>query len=849
MRNVLCLSSGLFLALLSAVACSSDPRAGRPSNGAGGNVDGGSSGSAGTPASAGSGGGSAGQATGGAAGAVGSAGSNQGGAGGEAPLVCPPPPPPSEAYSVEEDGLTFTLSPGRLKVQVCQSDIIRVAYTTADVLPTKESLSVNRAWDKPSFCVAEDTDTVTITTARLKAKIAKANGNVTYTDLNDAVVLAEDAKSLTPTTVEGVSTQTVETVFASPADEGLFGLGQHQDGLMNRKGTDRHIQQQNMEIAIPLLVSSRGYGVLWDNTSTSDFFGGYENDTKYRYVSEAGELVDYYFFYGPSVDQVIAGYRTATGAAPLFAKWAYGLFQSKDKYGSQAELIAVKDGYRNGGIPVDVIVQDWDYWNPYAWGSHFMDESRYPDPAGLIDDLHAANVHTMISIWPQYQTVGAPLKAGELDNYQALDAIGALLPSSGSHHYYDVFDAEARELVYQQIHDRLLGNYGWDGIWADCDEPDGYPDSVNVRAADTALGKGALYANAYPLQHTRALYEGWRSLGPDGKRVYVLSRSAYAGQQRYSAASWSGDINCDFPTFAKQIPAGLGFSISGIPYWTTDIGGYWGHSLDWSQASNNELFTRWFQFGTFSSIFRVHGGGSRELYGNQWSAETKATLLTFDKLRYRLMPYIYSLAAKVTNEGYTIMRHLVFDFQNDPNVFDIGDQFMFGPALMVSPVTTAGATSRSVYVPAGSWYDFWTGSTSSGGSAMTASAPLSQIPLMVRAGSIVPMGPDIQYATESVDPLEIRVYRGADATFTLYEDEGDTYDYETGASAQITFSWNEATQELTISARTGSFDGMLMNRTFNIVWVGQDHGAGVAVTAAADEIVTYDGSQVVVSAQ
>jgi alpha-D-xyloside xylohydrolase len=368
-----------------------------------------------------------------------------------------------------------------------------------------------------------------------------------------------------------------------------------------------------------------------------------------------------------------------------------------------------------------------------------------------------------------------------------------------------------------------------------------------MRTVDTALGKGALYINAYPLQHAKALYEGWRSVGPNDKRVYVLTRSAFAGQQRYAATTWSGDIDCDFETYARQIPAGLNYAAAGMPYWTTDIGGYWGHDLDWSTSANNEVFTRWFQYGAFCPIFRIHGGGSRELYGSQWSATTQANLLKIDNLRYRLMPYIYSLAWKVTSQGYTIMRPLVFDYPADSQVFDIKDQFLFGPAFLVNPVTTAGATSRSVYLPAGTWYDFWTGSTTDGGSTATVSAPLSDIPLFVKAGSIVPMGPSIQYATESIDPLEIRIYAGQDGSFTLYEDEGDTYAYETGEYSQIQLTWTDATQQLTIGARTGSYTGMPSTRTFNIVWVGPSHGSGVDASAA-DTVVSYDGSEVVVSA-
>jgi alpha-D-xyloside xylohydrolase len=769
------------------------------------------------------------------------------GVGGTTSLNCATPPT-STAYAVDTTGVTFTIGSGRLRLQVCKEDIMRVEYTSTSTIPAKTSLSVSATWGTTPFCVSEAAGAVTITTTRMKAKVVLSTGVVSYTDLSDAVILAESSKSTTAATVEGTSTFKVATTFSSPSTEALYGMGQHQDSNMNLKGKSVHILNANTQINIPVLVSNKGYGVFWDNYSTSDFAS---TTTSYSYTSEAGPMVDYYFFYGPSIDQVISLYRTTTGAAPMFPKWAYGLFQSKDHYASQTEVLNVANGYRNANIPVDVVVQDWNYWDPYSWGSHIMDPSRYANPSTMLNTMHTANIHGMISIWPEYQYMASPPTgvSGDQDNYKALDAIGALFPSGGTHHFYDVFNADARTLVYQQIYDKLLGKYGWDAIWADNTEPQAYPDSINMHSVDTVLGKGALYINAYPLQHLKALYEGWRKVGPNTKRVYVLTRSSFAGEQRYSGAVWSGDINSDFATYVKQIPAGLNYALAGMPYWTTDIGGYWGGSVDWSSAANSELFTRWFQFGAFCSQFRIHGQGARELYGTMWNATTKANLLAVDNLHYRLMPYLYSLAAKVTNEGYTIMRHLIFDYPNDTNVFNIKDQFMFGPAILVNPVITAGATSRSVYLPAGTWYDFWTGSTVTGGATATAAAPLSQIPLYVKAGSIVPMGPMIQYAAQSADPLEIRIYPGKDATFTLYEDEGDTYNYETGKFANITFTWNEASQQLTIGARSGSFTGMLASRTFNIVWVAANHGSGIGVTATADQIVKYDGSSVTATAK
>ncbi len=787
---------------------------------------------------------SGGSAAGGSAGLAGAGGGGQAGAGGSMPLTCASPAPTGTAYAVDTHGVTFTLTGGKMRVEVCKEDIIRVEYTSASAIPDKTSLSVNAMWAATPFCVTEASGTLTIATARIKAKVDESTGIVSYTDASDHALVAETSKSTAAATVEGVATKTIKTAFSSSADEALFGLGQHQDSVLNRKGTKRQLLNSNTEIDIPLLVSNKGYGILWDNYSTSNFDG--TGSTSYSYSSEAGDMVDYYFFYGPSIDQVVALYRVTTGAPPLFPKWAYGLFQSKDHYGSTKELIAVKDGYRNAKIPVDVIVQDWDYWDPNSWGSHYMDSSRYADPASLVTTMHDANIHLMISIWPLYQSMSNPPTAGDQDNYNALNAIGALIPSGGSHHFYDTFSAAARTLVYQQIHDRLIAKYGWDAIWADNTEPQAYPDSINpngngLRGFTTALGKGALYINAYPLQHNKGLYEGWRSVGPTNKRVYVLTRSAFAGQQRYAAGVWSGDINAEWGVYTAQVPAGLSYAASGMPYWTTDIGGYFG-------TPTEELFTRWFQFGAFCSTFRIHGQATKELYGSQWSATGKANLLAIDRLHYRLMPYIYSLAWKMTNEGYTLMRPLVFDFQSDAMALGIKDQFMYGPAFLVSPVTTQGATSRSVYLPAGTWYDFWTGSTTSGGSKVTASAPLSQIPLYIKAGSIVPMGPDIQYATQSADPLELRIYGGGDATFTLYEDEGDGYAYETGAHAEITFNWSEAAKTLSIGARTGTYTGVIAKRTFNVVWVGASHGSGIDATATADKVVSYDGSAIVVNA-
>jgi alpha-D-xyloside xylohydrolase len=815
------------------------------SGGTAGGGAGGAAGATGGTAAGGRTGGAGGTGTGGASqpGSGGAASGGETGSGGST-VTCTEPAPTSSSVSVDAAGVAFTVGSGKMKVYVCRDDIIRVQYTSTSTLPDKKSLSISNEWTTPTpFCASESGGNVTITTARMKAKVAISTGLVSYTDLADKAIVAETKKATTAATVQGTSTFKIETAFTSTADEGIFGLGQRQDGNMNMKGKSSRLYNDNSWIHITVMTSSKGYGLLWDTYSTSNFSS---TGTATTFTSEAGEGVDYYFFYGPTMDQVIAAYRNATGGAPLFPKWAYGLFHSKDKYASQNEILAVKDGYRNGKIPIDCIVQDWDYWSPAAWGSHVMDPGRYPDPKALLDQFHTANIHGMISIWPVFQDKNNP-------NFDELNAAGFLLDKGGSsgHQFFDTYDPEAQKMFWRQQNEQLVSKYGWDGIWADNTEPQDYPSgTINRATANTALGKMALVVNAFPIGHAKALYEGWRSTGPKDKRIYVLTRSATAGQQRYGTTMWSGDINCDFPTYTKQIPAGLNFMATGFPYWTTDIGGYWGHEgrVDWTTSASNEEFTRWFQYGAFCPIFRIHGGGSRELYGNQWSATTKANLLKFDNLRYRLMPYIYSLAWKVTSEGYTIMRPMVFDYPTDSSVFDIKDQFLFGPALLINPVTAAGVTSRSVYLPAGTWYDFWTGETKEGGAKSTMPAPLDSIPILVKAGSIVPMGPMIQYATESIDPIEVRIYKGQNGSFTLYEDENDNYNYETGKHSEIRFTWDDAAGQLTIGARTGSYTGMPTSRTFNVVWVGSNHGSGLEVTATPDQVVNYDGSEVSVSA-
>ena len=764
-------------------------------------------------------------------------------ASGEADAAPPPPDP------------VIPLSTGTLELQVWGPRTIRVLYGLSTPVPGP-SLAVNEVRPLTPFTVTDTSTELTVATSELQAQVDKTSGQVTFLAPGGSVIFANvpnNPHDLSPTEA-GPGPATSSETFTAQGTEAFYGLGQHQTGTLAYNGSTTQLLQANPgESSVPLLVSSTGYGVLWDNPSvtTVDLSGDTAipspNERNVVFQSEVASDIDYYFLYGPKADDVVASYRALTGAPPLFGRWAWGFWQSKEAYASQDELLGVVTMYRSLQLPIDNIVQDWFYWGSLPWGSHEFDPANYPDPVGMFDTVHQNNFHAMISVWGRFQN--------GCDNYNAfLDAGDFITPAldpndyatSGTNYYYDPFNVGARALYWQQMDSELFAK-GVDGWWLDATEPELNTNWGEFRTFETSVGPGALVYNAYPLMTTTAVHDGQRASTSD-KRVFILTRSAYSGQQRNGAVTWSGDINGDWPTFKLQIPAGLNFSISGIPYWTTDIGGFNPQLGGVGTPAYTELYTRWFQFGAFCPMFRTHGGGDR----NMWSfgAYTQAVLVGVDDLRYRLLPYIYSLSWMVTHDGYSMMRPLVFDFASDPLALDIPDEYMFGPAILVNPVTDAGATSRSVYLPAKTtWYDFWAGTTQTGGQSVMADAPIEHIPLYVPAGAILPMGPVMQYTTASpCDPIELRVYRGADGAFTLYEDENDNYDYEKGMYATIPFAWNDTKKTLTIGARQGSFPGMLQSRTFNVVFVAASHGVGVATTATADKTVTYAGTEMAVVA-
>jgi alpha-D-xyloside xylohydrolase len=763
-------------------------------------------------------------------------------------------------FTKDTDGITCKLDNGLMKVKICLDNIVEVKYTSLPLFLDKPSLVVTNEWkNTPVFTVTENSREIIITTAILKIFVNRQTNSVKYTDLNGNLILSEDesqGKSMTAATIAGISVYNCTTQFNSPSDEALYGLGCHpEDSLsINYKGRNQSMTIKYMTGAIPVLLSTKGYGIMWDNYSGSNFYGAESGNTKFKYVSESGNMVDYYFIYGPGFDKIIASYRNATGNAPMFPKWSLGLFQSQDRYKSQAEVLSVKDKYRNAKIPVDCIVQDWFYWEPNVIGSHVMWPERYPDPKGMVDELHKANIHAMISIWPVFskgtKTYDQMVNSGGMTDILWDNVMTKLMDS-----YYDAHSPQARDLYWKQAYDSLVGRDGWDAWWIDQCEPDNGSLLDLRRKSNFAIGRGIDYMNTYSLMHSTGLYKNWRRDIPD-KRAFFLIRQSFAGEQRNAATLWSSDISCTWQAYKNQVPQGINSCASGIPYWTSDIGGYHFHwqAPDWSAPSNRELFTRWFQFGTFSPIFRIHGKGERALFSDNWDAPTKAILLNYDNLRYRLLPYIYSLSWKVTNEGYTIMRSLAFDFREDAGIQSIPDQYMFGPAFLVNPVTERMYSipnnnnlnkSRKVYLPkSANWYDFWTGRLIPGGQTIDAAAPIETLPLYVKAGSIVPMGPFLQYATEkAADPIEIRVYAGADASFVLYEDENDTYNYESGKYSTIAMNWNEAEKTFSIEDRKGDFPGMLKNRTFRISWVSTKNGIGIEPSKEA-EIIQYSGKKI-----
>lgn len=906
-----------------------------------------------------------------------------------------------------QNGIHLLSGDLNLNVQFYTNDIVRVTKWIKSGTPDKKSLMVIAdSLPKLSIQIFDSVNIVRLNSQNLTVTINKTDGHVEYFSAQNNVLLKEKGMSVfTPVIYSSDTGFSVQQNFELTRDEGIYGLGQHQNGYFNYRGKEVKLVQTNTDAVTPFLISTNGYGILWDNYSKTIFLDQPEGAS---FWSDMGDNIDYYLVAGQNMDAVIAGYRFLTGKAPMYGKWAYGYWQSKEHYDTQEELMTVATKYRKLKMPIDNIIQDWDYWNGAAnWSGMFFDSTLFPQPKEMVDQLHKMNFHMIISIWPALGPKTAiyadMLKHGYL--YQPIGWAGFK--------YYDAFNPAANKLYWQYLRKGLY-SVGLDGWWIDSTEP----DVVNALTKESTdyemkkvgrnyLGSWARYLNAFSLSMTDDIYKSWREETSD-RRAYILTRSTYAGQQRNAATTWSGDIGASWEIYRHQISAGINHSMSGIPYWTFDIGAFVLGAYEGvfcnggKDPAYQELYARMFQLGAFSPIFRSHGSETpREIWE---MGEFTQPILKFDNLRYRLLPYIYSLAWKVTSVDYTIMRGLPMDFSNDKYTFSIDDQFMFGPSIMACPVTkymyhkppeksikvdsehfrtsdgkkglnatyykdadygivgkeqvdpdidvfwytgrpdyvsdsmfsirwegklipsqsgphqfhmksfdakriyidekqlpivytsveqytgkvrleagkeykfvletenkSTGAArmqlfwktpgifkkektkeykdkTREVYLPSGyKWFDFWTGTLYDGGRNIVCDAPIDKIPLLIKAGSIIPLGPFVQYSTEkALDPLELRIYPGEDAIFTLYEDENDNYNYEKGIYSTIDFIWNDASRQLIIGQRKGEFPGMLTERKIQITIVGKDKGVGIEITKKADKEIEYTGEEVIV---
>lgn len=757
-----------------------------------------------------------------------------------------------------EDALVMHSEYGLLEITPRSESIMRVRYTCEEGFPDDAGAGICYDSAYSEWHVEQSEKLILLHTSTLTLEISRETASIRYYDRNGRLLLAErdreskilDAFDSYTLSAEGqVKMESIETpdgvkrvireadkVFDKKlyhtqlyldwqSGEELFGLGQHPEGTLSLRGTTQYLHQANMKITIPFLLSTNGYGILFSTGGTAIF-----NDTAYgSYVyTEADACMDFYFIAGDSFDALIKGFRLLSGKAAMLPKWAFGYLQCQERYETAEELIDTVKEYRRRNIGLDCIILDWMSWKDGLWGQKTFDEERFPDPKKMIDEIHGLNARLMISIWPVMNEAG--------ENYKEFANNKLLLPMSN---FYDAFNPVARKMYWDQAN-RGLFTYGIDAWWCDNNEPitpewtcqeKPEPSALYYEyVKETSNSIPVEKCNAYGLVHAQGVYEGQRSTGSE-KRVVNLTRSGYTGSQRYGTILWSGDTSASWDTLKKQIAAGLNFCASGLPYWTLDIGGFFvkqGKPWYWSgeyEAGNSdlgyrELYTRWFQFGAFLPIFRTHGTDVRRevwAFGEEGEMFYDA-LVGAIRLRYRLMPYIYSLAGSCWHEDGTMMRMLAFDFPNDPKALAIKDQFMFGQSIMVCPVTqpmyyTAGSKpvtcadyTRPVYLPSGTrWIDFWTNQVYEGGNEIHAAADISKIPLFIREGSILPTVKPITFSDETRDQeIELNIYPGRDCSLMFYSDDGDGYGYENGEYSLAQIQWNDSTREITYKSIHGT---------------------------------------------
>lgn len=894
--------------------------------------------------------------------------------------------------------------------------VVHVRLTSPDATGAPPLSSILKQYAGEKLQTLKSAGTTTSPDGGVSVSLS-ADGRLSFSDASGKTLLSETGRRFSPKTFAGKNFTDVDMSWESAGDDSIYGLGQYQDGLLDIRGATRRCHQKNLEDCVPLWVSSAGWGILWDNPAPFEFTAAKGRATSLS-APCAGGVTDYYVLTGPTPGEVIAKYRRLTGSQPMPPKWAFGYHQSKERYHSPGEVLGIAAKFRETGFPLDLIIQDWQYWGDHGWNACVFDEKRYPDASGMIAKLHADNLRFIVSVWPSF-TNGPKGSAV----YRELTAAGLISPHRHNFmdmQYYDVFSPKARDIVWNHAREGLFDK-GVDGWWLDASEPElggsgpggGHQTAEDLNRFRATVDGGREFlsvANAYPFFATQAFHDGQRASGSD-KRVFILTRSAYTGIQRNGAFIWTGDTRCTWDGLRNQIPACLGMSFSGIPYVNTDIGGF---ACAYPGGCDNpefrELVVRWFQFGALCPEFRMHGTGTpREPWRFGKPGDTTYdTLLAFTKFRYRLLPYLYSVAWGVTDRGDSMLRALPMDFPDDPGCRAVPDQFVCGPSLLAAPVVTpvvsdtgeiiptsallggdrtsggldatyfkgidfgtkklarrdseirfnwskkprlgmgadpaldpvpelgdmdgfsvrwegflrpdetgehelavsgddgfrlwadgklvcenwkarpratgsgkvrltagkpvairleyfqdkndallelrwrkpsaktAGiAAPRSLWLPAGTaWTNLWTGETQTGGRRLELAVPLAQMPMFLRAGSILPLGPEITRSGDKPDaPIELRIVPGADGRFDLYEDFGDGFGYEKGERAVTPLSWDDKSRTLTIGARRGEFPGMVKRREFRVVLVQPGHGVGFSPEAAPDVIVPYEGGE------
>ncbi len=819
---------------------------------------------------------------------------------------------------------------GTLNLTALQDDAVRIRYTEGEVRQMPEMIYEQTRAKVNLKKTTEGCKTI-FTTEKMTIYVCGKNNVVTVFDEEGNQVFKATEHDLKDSQVQGEATREATLTLASPQDEYLYGLGQFQDGFLNVKGLTRRLTQVNTQIAVPFLMSSKGYGILWNNYGLTDFNpadnkvsmereegegearrvnvtstegGRWEirrnnnfrttveipEDGQYAILLDVGqkmarrhnlsidgqtvidlrnqwlpptttavvnltagkhelraelergdqpviyyrkiedntifrspvaECVDYTIFTG-SADNIIASYREATGEVPMLPAWALGYIHCRERFHSQEELLATAKRFRDEQIPIDLIVQDWQYWGKYGWNAMKFDEEFYPDPTEMVSDLHDMDMKLMLSVWSKIDPASEVGKEAQ--------ERGLFIPETT---WIDFFDPEASGFYWDNFSSRLLP-IGIDAWWQDATEPEN--DDLEGRRIMKGAEPGERYRNIYPNMVNKTVYEGLRKDDPQ-RRGMIFTRSGFSGIQKYGAVLWSGDVGNDWQTLRYQIAAGLNFVSTGLPWWTYDAGGFFRPRDQYSNAEYIERLIRWVQAGTFLPLMRVHGYMSNTEPWN-YGEEAQRIITDYIRLRYTLMPYIYSEAAQVTFNGSTFMRPFVFDFPEDEEALKQNGSYMFGKSILVSPVMDGGVSQWKVYLPENQagWYDWWTGDKTAGGQYVDAQVNIEKIPVYVKGGSIVPTGPDKQYVAEKVDgPVVVNVYPGADASFTLYEDEGTNYNYEDGRYSTICLSWNDAARSLTIGKRSGSFEGMEKTRTFEINLMGET------------KAVSYDGKETTVT--